>query len=306
MKFSIYQESRRGARKYNQDRIGYSYSRDALLLVVADGMGGHLHGEVASQITIELLAGLFQKRARPVVPAPLAFLQEALTKAHDAILNYSTNHNLLETPRTTCIACLVQDSTAYWAHAGDSRLYHFRDGKILSHTRDHSKVQQMVENGLLTEEEAMRHPERNKIYSCLGGMIPPEIDFGGKVPLYEGDSLVLCTDGFWGPLPADEMCAFLGSYPVLYALPQLMDRAEMRGGKHGDNLSVLGITWLEEDTAADTKNAVHTKTLPLDGFTTRLKELNADQILKEDKGVSEMDIEAAIAEIRATIAKYSK
>lgn len=306
MKFSIYQESRRGARKYNQDRVGYSYSRDALLLVVADGMGGHLHGEVASQITIELLADQFQKRARPVINAPAAFLADSLAKAHDAILNYSANHHLLETPRTTCVACLVQDGTAYWAHAGDSRLYHFRKGAILSHTRDHSKVQQMVDNGFLTEEEALRHPERNKIYSCLGGLAPPEIESGGKVPLHEGDSLLLCTDGFWGPLPEDELVSFLGNYPVLYALPQLMDRAEVRGGKHGDNLSVLGITWLEEDTASDDKHAVHTKTLPLDSFTTRLKELDAEQIMRADKEISEMDIEAAIAEIKASIEKYSK
>lgn len=307
MKFSIYQESRRGGRKYNQDRVGYSYSRDSLMLVVADGMGGHLHGEVAAQITVELLAELFQKKAKPVINSPSTFLSDSLNKAHDAILAYSNNHNLLETPRTTCVACVIQDGMAYWAHVGDSRLYLVRKGELVAQTKDHSKVQQMVDSGVLTEAEAQVHPERNKIYNCLGGLHPPEVELGVKTALHENDSILLSSDGFWGPLKIEEVCSYLGNYPAMYALPQLMDQAELRAGKHSDNLSVLGITWLEEDTATtDGPTTIQTKTMPLDSFTTKLKELDAEQILKGDRDVSEMDIEAAIAEIKATIEKYSK
>ena len=120
------------ANKYNQDRVGYSYSRDSLLLVVADGMGGHLHGEVAAQITLELLAELFQK-SQAGHQRPLVFLPNHWNKAHDAILAHSNNHQLLET-RAPPLPRLIQDGMAYWAHVGDSRLYLVRKGKLVAQT----------------------------------------------------------------------------------------------------------------------------------------------------------------------------
>ena len=135
MKFTIYQDSRKGGRQYNQDRVGYSYSRDALLLVVADGMGGHLHGEVAAQITVELVCDQFQKRAKPVLPRPAQFLTDVMNLCHDAIFNYASSHQMDEVPRTTCVACVVQDGVAYWAHVGDSRLYLVRNDKVVARTR---------------------------------------------------------------------------------------------------------------------------------------------------------------------------
>ncbi|MBV8466735.1 MAG: serine/threonine-protein phosphatase [Burkholderiales bacterium] len=305
MKFTIFQETRRGARQYNQDRMCYSYSRDALLMVVADGMGGHLHGEVAAQITVELLAELFQRKARPTIQNPHQFLSDAFNKCHDAILNYASNHNLLETPRTTVVAAIVQDGVLYWAHVGDSRLYLIRAGRMLARTKDHSKVQQMVDTGKITEEEAEHHPEKNKIYNCLGSMFPPDVEIGGKVPLLDADAVLLCTDGLWGGVQQKELEELLSSYPALYALPQLLDRAEARGGIHGDNLTGVAVNWHEEDDFPSTA-ALSTRKL-LDGeVTTRLNALDADKTLKESRDVSESDIEAAIAEIQNAIKKYSK
>lgn len=123
MQFSVYQESHIGGRKVNQDRMGYSYTRDALLLVLADGMGGHLRGEVAAAITLQTLSDLFQKQATPYVRKPERFLEEALLAAHQEIHRYSAVHNLPDTPRTTVVACLIQHNMAIWAHCGDSRLY---------------------------------------------------------------------------------------------------------------------------------------------------------------------------------------
>lgn len=304
MKFTVYQDSRRGGRKHNQDRLGYSYSRDALLLVVADGMGGHLHGEVAAQITVELICDQFQKRAKPVLPRPAHFLSETLNMCHDAIFNYAANHHMVEVPRTTCIACIVQDGIAYWAHVGDSRLYLIRKEKIVARTRDHSKVRKMVDAGLITAEEAKTHVEKNKIYTCLGGFYPPEIELGGKLALQDGDAILLCTDGFWGELQENEITHFMSSFPALFAIPQMMDRAEIRGGKDGDNISALAVNWHDDDEAlARDKEFISTQKLDINTISTHLSQMSAEN---EPANVSEADIETAIAEIQAAIRKYSK
>ncbi len=305
MKFTVYQDSRRGGRKYNQDRVGYSYSRDALLLVVADGMGGHLHGEVAAQITVELICDQFQKKAKPVLPRPAQFLTETLNMCHDAIFNYATNHHMVEVPRTTCIACVVQDGMAYWAHVGDSRLYLIRDEKIVARTRDHSKVRKMVDAGLITPDEAKTHSEKNKIYTCLGGFYPPEIESGGKVPLVSGDTLLLCSDGFWGELAEHEITHFLSSFPVLFAVPQLMDRAEVRGGKEGDNISALAVNWHEDEgQQANEHDFISTMRLDAHTVSTHVSQMKSAGQLEAE--VTEDDIEKAIAEIQSAIRKYSK
>jgi serine/threonine protein phosphatase PrpC len=140
MKFSIFQESRKGGRKYNQDRMGYVFPRESLMIIVADGMGGHMHGEIAAQITVEFVGQKFQREGRPKLPDPTAFLDSAIAGAHAAILQYAEEHGLLETPRTTVVVAVVQDGQTWWAHAGDSRIYLIRAGQIISQTRDHSRV----------------------------------------------------------------------------------------------------------------------------------------------------------------------
>ncbi|WP_028449539.1 MULTISPECIES: PP2C family protein-serine/threonine phosphatase [Chitinibacter] len=301
MKFTVFQDSRKGGREYNQDRVGYSYSRDALLLVVADGMGGHLHGEVAAQITVELLTDQFQKKATPVIANPVQFLTEALLNCHEAIYNYAISQHLLEIPRTTVVACIVQDETAFWAHVGDSRLYLIRDGFTIAQTRDHSKVQKLVENGVISAEQALHHAEKNKIYNCLGGTLMPEIEVGGRMTLFAGDCIMLCTDGLWGSLAEDEITHFLSSFPVMFALPQLLDKAELRGGKFGDNLTALGINWHEADREEDSA-FVSTVKLDENTVSTHIDTLGKDKI----PDISDEDIEKAIAEIQAAINKYSK
>lgn len=306
MKFTIYQESRPGKRPTNEDRIAYSYSRDALLMVVADGMGGHLHGEVAAQIAVQYITEAFQREARPQLKDPFLFLSGALNNAHHAILDYAADRFLPEAPRTTCVACIVQDSIAYWAHAGDSRLYALRGGRILAQTRDHSRVQRMVEDGLISAEAATHHPARNRVFSCLGGTSPPHIDFSRKTPLMTGDVIALCSDGFWGPLGNDMVARAMSSGNVIQASPALMNQAEARGGENADNLSLIAIRW-EDNYAEDTLGSVSTKTMPIDSFTTQM-----EAFAKARKGaqplpnLSDEDIERAIQEINAAIRKYSK
>jgi len=301
MKFAIFQESRRGARPDNQDRVGYCYSRDALLMVVADGMGGHVHGEVAAQIAVQFLAEVFQREAQPRLADPFLFLLKGFAGAHDAIHEYAATGGLIETPRTTCVACVVQDSIAYWAHAGDSRLYHLRDGQIHAQTRDHSRAQLLVDRGYIREEAAATHPDRNKIFNCLGGATPPQVELSRKTVLEPGDTLLLCTDGLWGPVSGETICAALESGEVMQGVPDLLDLAELRAGRESDNLSAMAMTWA--DRYSDREAQVSTLTLESTGFTARM-----DEFGKAAAGQGELtedQIEQAVAEIRNAIRKHS-
>jgi serine/threonine protein phosphatase PrpC len=302
MRFTIYQESRQGGRNNNEDRTTYCYSRDALLMVVADGMGGHHYGEVAAQIAVQTLADAFQREARPLLNDPFRFLQKSMTNAHHAILDYTAQHRLKDTPRTTCVACIVQDNIAYWAHAGDSRLYMMRDGKVISQTKDHSRIRLLVEEGMITESQAAFHPDRNKIYSCLGSPHPPEIEFSRKTPLDHGDILLLSTDGLWGEISAEMMAVALKGANLLQAVPMLLNQAELKAGSHGDNLSVVAVRW-EDAYVEDASSAISTQTMSQNEVTTRLEEFGRNPTYKSD--LSDDEIEKAIQEIRSAIDKYN-
>ncbi|MFP5409463.1 MAG: PP2C family protein-serine/threonine phosphatase [Gammaproteobacteria bacterium] len=300
MKFTIYQSSRQGGRKNNQDRVAYSYSREALLMVVADGMGGHMHGELAAQIAVQTLTDRFQKLARPRLDDPQAFLADTISHAHFAINDYAVEQDLLEIPHTTVVASVVQDNTAYWAHVGDSRLYLFSDGGLIARTEDHTTVARLVREGLITEEEAAHHPERNRVSNCLGGYVPPQVECNAPLPLHDADTMLLCTDGIWGMVSIPEVSALLHAYTLEDAVRHLMDHAEFRGGEHGDNLSLVAMTWGE--ARMPSKDSISTLALPEGGVTTQI---NAMRPLPGASAVSDDEIERAIAEIQQAIQKIS-
>ena len=305
MKFTIYQESRQGKRANNEDRLAYCYSRDALLMVVADGMGGHFYGEVAAQIAVQTLAEAFQREATPNIVDPFLFLQKSIFNAHNAILDFTETHKLKDSPRTTIVACVIQDNIAYWVHAGDSRLYLLRDGRVVTHTRDHSRIQLLLDQGIINAAQAAVHPERNKVYSCLGGPQAPEIEFSRKTPLEAGDVLALCTDGVWTAFPDDMLAVALKRDNLMQAVPMVLGQAEIRNGANADNLSIVAVRW--EDSyidAASAPSVVSTQTMPHNTVTTKLDEFGRNPNYKTE--LSEDEIERAIEEIRATIHKYSK
>jgi len=243
MKFALFQDSRIGGRALNEDRVAHHRTRDALVMVVADGLGGHGHGEVAAEAAVRSIVATFQRQARPRLANPQAFLADALAGAHDAIHAQTNLRKLADQPRTTCVVCVVQDGVACWAHAGDSRLYVLRNGRVLARTRDHSRVQMFIDEGRLTEAEARAHPLRNALTSCLGGDIAPRFEFSERLPLKRGDVLLLCTDGFWGPLGDDAPLALLSLRNAVRAAPGLLDRVESAAGSSRDNLSLLLMVW---------------------------------------------------------------
>jgi serine/threonine protein phosphatase PrpC len=306
MRFTIFQDSRKGSRKVNQDRIAYTYGRDTLLLVVADGMGGHAGGEIAAQICVRLFIERFQREAKPVLKNPFKFLQDSMTRAHEALGSYANQFSMLETPRTTCVACVVQAAHAYWAHVGDSRLYLFRDGRLIAETKDHSKVQYLVDRGIIAAGEVAKHPDRNRVFSCLGGLVDPVIDLGKRTLLHDGDVIMLCTDGFWSVLTKDEIATWLTGAPILDAAPKVMREAEARGGPEGDNLSAIVVRWGPEAEPEEPSTTI-TETMGLGEFETQIdRTLTLTDRKGAQRDLSDDEIERAIAEIQATIQRYRR
>ena len=302
MRFTIFQDSLVGDRTGNEDRVGYSYGKDVLLMVIADGMGGHHGGEIAAEIAVQEITRRFKVEARAKLRKPFEFLVSSIQAAHRAIVAHADQHNMLECPRTTCVVCVIQNGYAYWAHAGDSRLYVLRRGNLVSATQDHSKVQQLIDSGQITAEQAARHPDRNKIYSCLGGVVPPHIDMGRELRLEVGDTVVLSTDGFWAHIPASILAQMLTRQTVSSLMPGLLAEAHRRAGGESDNITVVAVTWesQDDDRVADTQ------TLDEEEFATSTNTTQqlGDGVPSDD--VTEDDIERAIAEIQSAIKKVPR
>ncbi len=305
MRFSIFQDSAIGARASNQDRMGYCFSRESLLMVVADGMGGHLRGEIAAQLTMQTAASLFQQVAQPKLPDPAAFLDQALRAGHRELHKYRELHELPECPRTTVVACVIQDNHAWWAHAGDSRLYIVRRGKVIARTRDHSKVETLVNLGLITEEESETHPERNKVLNCLGSPFEPSIEIAPAYALRADDVLLLCSDGLWSGLKEDEMASMLTAEPVMHVVPRLVEQAVERNGAVADNTTALALRWNQE-TELDEIPTLSSLGLPDGAVTTTIAIGQADGRPNEVPDLTEDEIERTIAEIQAAIRRTSQ
>ena len=257
MNFSIHQASRIGSRKHNQDRAAYAYSSDALLLVLADGMGGHLHGELAASLAVEAFTGLFARYAQSRIAEPGKFISEAMRLANERIMEFPHSKAPGRFPGSTCVAALIQDGGIYWGHAGDSRLYVLRGGMVLTRTRDHSMVNQWVEWGAITAEEARVHPQRNQLINCLGGSSGMfYMEPGGPVALQSGDVLLLGSDGLWGPFTDREIAEAFASEPISVMLDSLIARALERENGHSDNTTGVAVRWSDGETAHDTDEPV--------------------------------------------------
>lgn len=263
MNFAIYQASHQGGRKYNQDCVAHAYTDQALLLVLADGMGGHSHGELAAQITIKTFMQAFSLEATPKVSDPSDFVSRIMRKAHDNIIQFARDQKLIGNPGTTCVAALIQDDTVSWAHAGDSRMYLLRDGAVAAVTHDHSVVQQWADMGFISVEQMKTHPDRHRITNCLGG--EGEMFYVETAPtqnLQQGDVVLLCSDGLWGPLEPLEIAAGLKTKQLEIALEDLMDVSLVREGAHADNTTAVVTRWGSAEPAHNDSEAVYVALYP--------------------------------------------
>ena len=292
MKFSVFQVSRKGGREKNEDRMGYCYTRESGLFVLADGMGGHPEGEVAAQLALQTISALYQKEARPVIRDVPGFLSSALMAAHHQIIRYASEKGMLDTPRTTLVAAIFQGTGATWVHCGDSRLYLVRDGELLTRTRDHSYLEQQ-NAGVLRMERV----NRNILFTCLGSPTKPVFDIAGPMVLQQGDKVMLCSDGLWGSLTDSEIVRHMATSSVSEAVPDMVEHALRIGGEHSDNVTVLAMEW-ETPDAFESTRGISTDSI-MDGvFASTI------QAGVLDRGLEDLDdasIERSIAEINEAI-----
>ena len=302
MRFSVYQVSRKGGRDKNEDRMGYCYTRDSGLFALADGMGGHPEGEVASQLALQTLAALFQRDSKPMLPDPLRFLHEAILAGHQQLLRYATQKSLIDTPRTTVVACVLQGHAAYWAHCGDSRLYMVRGDKLIARTRDHSysELQETLSQVVPMGERF----NRNVLFTCLGSPGKPVVDTVGPLLLQPGDRVLLCSDGLWGSVADSVITEQLSQRPISDAVPELVEQALRNGGPKSDNVSVLAVEWESaEDT--DTAMGISTQTLGEEVFASTIQaSVMGQQDIPEE--LDDAEIERSIKEINDAIRRSSQ
>ena len=297
MKFSVFQVSRKGGRLKNEDRMGYCYTRESGLFVLADGMGGHPEGEVAAQLALQTIAAVYQREARPVLKDVKAFLGSAVMAAHQQVMRYAGNKAMLDTPRTTVVAAVLQGNTATWMHCGDSRLYVVRGGELLTRTRDHSHAER---------PRIGAGPEpvnRNLLLTCLGSPTPPLFDVSEPLALQQGDKIMLCSDGLWGVMDEMQIVQVLANQRVSDATPELVEMALRRGGAHGDNVTMIALEW---ETPADARGdrGISTDSVGDGVFASTIQ-----AGMPSDSEIDDLDddaIERSIAEINAAIERSGR
>jgi serine/threonine protein phosphatase PrpC len=248
MRYQIAQFSSAGGRAANEDRAGIAERKNAVLLVVADGLGGHSGGELAAQTAVETIVRLFHGVKQPVLGDPFAFLALTMLKAHRSIVGSARSHSPPLEARTTCVLCLVQQGYAYWAHVGDSRLYHFRGTRLVKRTEDHSTIEELRRDGVITEDEMASHPRKSYLLRSLGGGTEPRISLGEETALQPGDSVLLCSDGLWEGMPAGEIGRYLAVPKLENGIEEMLYTTEKRMGESCDNITVACLRW--EDRAA--------------------------------------------------------
>ena len=231
-----------GDRSENQDRVQVVEADGATLMIVVDGMGGHSDGAKAAEVASQTIAQAFSRVSKPIFD-PQGFLHLAIGRAHTNLVTMGVERSLESRPRATCAVCLVQDGAAYWAHVGDSRIYLLRDSHVMERTRDHSHVELLLREGLISEAEIADHPMRNFVECCLGGDPRlPGMSITGQKRLSVGDTLLACTDGLWSGLGDDEIVTTLGSEQALYdSLRALGQQAVEACGPYADNTSAVAL-----------------------------------------------------------------
>ncbi|MGD2082678.1 MAG: protein phosphatase 2C domain-containing protein [Chromatiales bacterium] len=227
-----------GGRDEQQDRVEIlsAGDGDAHLIVLADGMGGHLDGARAAQTVVETAGRLFAQ----TVPDPPSFLRELCGQAHRAIWDLREAED--RSPGSTCVLLYLDERGAFWAHVGDSRLYHFRAGELMDRTFDHSVLRLMLEQGRVRSTDPAAEQLQGQLYMRLGGSEDPVPDMGAT-PVSDGDLFLMCSDGLWAWVEPEEVASTLHDLPLEEGAAHLLELARARGGREGDNISLALARW---------------------------------------------------------------
>lgn len=227
-----------GDRSEQQDRVAllpHERHKGVALAVVADGMGGHAGGALAAEQVVHTA----HSNLRLFVPgheSPEELLRTAINEAHEVIK--VTRFINEQDPHSTSVSLLLQPGQATWAHCGDSRLYYFREGRLLQRSRDHSYVEQLLAAGQISQDQADNHPNKNILMTAIGGENPPTIDCGQTRDLRSGDAFLLCSDGLWAYFTDDALGRIIHSKTAREACAFMIEGARSQGDGVGDNISL--------------------------------------------------------------------
>lgn len=227
-------------REHNEDNMAFVIPKDPLvmankgaLFIVADGMGGHAAGEVASEIAVDTISNMYYQDDSDEV---VVSLQRAIRRANASIHQRAAENMLRTGMGTTCVAAVLRGNTAYIANVGDSRAYLLRGRQVKQISQDHSWVAEQVRAGLLTDDQARTHAQRNVITRCLGTQAEVDVDVFHE-ELKEGDSFVLCTDGLSGLVSDEELLSIIDQFVPQESVYHLVERANENGGP--DNITAI-------------------------------------------------------------------
>lgn len=243
MKITVASLCKQGGREYNQDFVAGTALENEACLVVCDGLGSYVGSEVASRLCATKILDLFEE-AHENTPER-AFLPETVQgyvhAAHNYVAEYKEHNPEIKSSCTT-VACFVTNgATAVMSHIGDTRIYLFRNGKLVFQTRDHSLSQVAVEMGQISLRDIRTHKDQNKLTRVLGNdyYIEPDCEVV-REPLIAGDAVILCTDGFWEYVYEEEMeFDIAASSAPDEALARMESRLLARVGKFNDNYSAV-------------------------------------------------------------------
>ena len=231
MIYSIAQRSHQGGRKYNEDRTAV-FERDGIvLLVLGDGLGGHAGGEVASQALVDAMGDSFKKASVKQLSDAGTFLTLSINYAHHTVHRRAVAQGLsVDSPKTTCVACLIKDGIAVWAHSGDSRLYLLNKRDISHITADHVSIKPGKEHN-------------SPINRCVGGLEAPKAEISEPYQLNYGDTFFIASDGAWANFKPQDLIDYVDpEYPAL-GLDNLLQQLEGRNKAPSDNLSIVVFFW---------------------------------------------------------------
>ncbi|WP_018863246.1 PP2C family serine/threonine-protein phosphatase [Thioalkalivibrio sp. ARh3] len=248
-----------GGRREQQDAVGVWTCPDTrcALMVVADGMGGHAGGAQAAHTAIATAERLWNEcGGRPEGPA--ALLERLFRETHAALHKPGAAPG--DQPGTTLVALYAGPQRAWWAHCGDSRLYHFEGERLITRTRDHTRVQALVDAGKIREEDMATHPEQNQLLQALGVVDPIRVDHG-EAPLTPDSRFLLCSDGYWEQLGPEESARWLNQSDLQAACMRAAARAAQRGGTHGDNVAIAA--WRAQGIASPGHRHLHAAVRPM-------------------------------------------
>ena len=224
-----------GGRQYNEDAVYVKGFNNKILAIIADGLGGHSNGDIASKMAVSVVSGFLKNNSIKGETLD-SEIRASISEANSAIIK---NNSGTSGVKTTAVVLYIKGNQAVCAHLGDSRLYHFRKEKIIFQTRDHSVTQMAVSVGEISFDEIRGHVDRNKLLRVLGDTEEVASELS-QIDLLDGDSFLLCSDGFWELISEDEMQDDLvGSHDAKIWLEKMYKRVKSRVTDSSDNYSAI-------------------------------------------------------------------